>query len=526
MKTVIGIDYGTQSARALLIETESGKVLCSHSIAYPHGVLDGNLASAEDYDNVLLELLEAVIIKEYKYTIVGICVDATSLTLVPVAKDGKVLSQIAEFSNRHHAQIKLWKCHEAEVQAEEALLMAKEKNETFLGKTGGSISSEWMLPKLLKIRDEDKEIYDQIDMAMDLCEFLTFRLTGVLNRSIGPMSYKCFWSEDDGFPTDSYLEGLRDGFAKEYKYLLRGKILHLGEQAGYLKSELCERLGLKENIIVAAGIPDGNTSFAELGALQEADAVLICGTSNVLTIQTKQFCALEGICGIAKDGLIKGMYGIEAGQNCTGDMLEWYLKNMCPADLWQEAENRGISPHQLLFERIRASWDNSIIAADWWNGSRNMPCDLSLRGMISGLSLETKPEDIYLALLQGMVCGTREIIEQCEKNGIVVKRLLATGGMAVKNPLLMQEYANFLHRPVLVGQIKEGPAQGAAIYAALAAGIYQTPMEAYEHMGVHEFKVYEPDEMHHAEYEALYQKNHMLRKMIACMRKFAIHNNP
>ena len=233
------------------------------------------------------------------------------------------------------------------------------------------------------------------------------------------------------------------------------------------------------------------------------------GTSNVLTIQTQRLVELEGICGIAMDGLTKGLYGIDSGQSGTGDMLEWYLKNALPG------QEQGGEAHRMLMEQVENPWENTVIAADWWNGSRNTPCDLSLRGLLYGLSMETRPRDIYLALLQAIACGTREIIEQCQSHGIEIGRLLATGGITGKNPLLMQEYANFLDRKVYVGQVTEGPALGAAIFAAVAAGIYDTPMEAYEHIGIRDFVCYEPDAEHRAEYERLYQKNHKFRRLIS-----------
>ena len=515
MRTVIGIDYGTQSARAVLVDAATGQVLCSHSIAYPHGVMEGDLASAQDYEAALMELMERVTSAEYADTVAGICVDATSLTLVPVTADGLVLCQLPGFEDRHHAQIKLWKCHEAQAQAEEALDLAQQMGEPFLGRTGGTISSEWMLPKLLKIRDEDSQVYEQLDAAMDLCEFLTFRLTGKLVRSTGSMSYKGLWSKDLGFPSDAYLNGLRPGFAAEYKRLLRGQVFAPGAKAGALRPELCKRFGLRPDVAVAAGTLDGHTSLVALGALQEGDAALVVGTSNVLTIQTRNLVELEGICGIAMDGLTAGLYGIDSGQSGTGDMLEWYLKNALPEAELAAAREQNCSAHQYLAAQAERPWENTVIAADWWNGSRNAPCDLSLRGMLYGLSMQTRPRDVYLALLQAIACGTREIIEQCQKNGIMVNRLLATGGITGKNPLLMQEYANLLNRTVYVGQTAEGPALGAAIFAAVAAGLYDTPVEAHAHMGIREFTPYEPDAVHREQYEALYMKNHKFRQLIS-----------
>lgn len=515
MKTVIGLDYGTQAARAVLVDAESGEVLCSHSVKYPHGVMEGDLADAEDYEAALMELLEHVTPEKYKKTIAGICVDATSLTLVPVAADGRVLAQMPEFCGQHHAQIKLWKYHSAQAQADEALALARKMDEKFLGRTGGTISCEWTLPKLLQIRDEAPKIYGQIDAALDLCEFLTLRLTGKLTRSAGSMCFKGLWARDLGFPSDAYLNGLREGFADEYKHMMRGEVLRPGDKAEYLQPELCQRLGLSENVAVATGTLDGHTALVALGALQEGDGALVVGTSNVFTIQTGQLQEIDGICGIALDGLTPGLYGVDSGQSGTGDMLEWYVRNAMPGDIIKEAEARGVSPHQVLTEQITQPWENQVVAADWWNGSRNMPCNLQLKGMLGGMSLMTRPQEIYLALLQSIVCGTGEIIRQCEEHGIAVKRLLATGGITGKNPLLMQEYANLLNRSILVGQVGEGPALGAAIFAAVAADLYDTPLKAYEHMGVREFVAYEPDQEHREAYEALYEKNQKLRSIAA-----------
>ncbi|MBQ4050624.1 MAG: ribulokinase [Oscillospiraceae bacterium] len=514
MKTVIGIDYGTRSARALLVDTASGEVLSHHTVVYPHGVMDGDLASADDYENALEELLEAVVPEKYRPTVAGICVDATSLTLVPVDADGKVLCRLPGLTEHPHAQIKLWKRHTAETQAAEALSLARRRNEPFLGRTGGTVSAEWMLPKLLEIRDETPEIYEKIDLAFDLCEFLTFRLTGEPVRSLPSLSFKCLWAADLGFPSEEYLNALRPGFAEEYRRLLRGKIFRPGECAGSLRPDLCSRFGFPAGVRVAAGLLDGHTSSAALGALQPGDAVLVAGTSNVLAVQTEKLHDIEGICGIAEDGLSPGLYAIDSGQSCTGDMLEWYLQNALPAEIKEEASRKGTSPHELLAERIREPWNCRVIAADWWNGSRNAPCDLSLTGTLTGLTLNTKPEEIYLALLQGIVCGTRAIIEQCAAHGVQVGRMVAAGGIASKNPLLMQQYADILGMPVSVGDFPEGPALGAAVYAAAAAGALPTLEAAYEKMGIRKFTVYEPDNAHRAEYEALYQKNHKLRCLL------------
>lgn len=511
MTRVIGIDFGTQSARALVADARSGEILGQHTVIYPPTGMEEGLARAEHYQAALWELLEHAAAMGPGDQVAGICVDATSLTLVPLNCQGKALSQLPGNQDLPHAQVKLWKYHRAQPQADEALALARELEEPFLRRTGFTISSEWMLPKLLQLRDQAPELYGQMDLALDLCEYLTFCLTGQVSRSVGSMGYKGLWSQEEGFPSEPYLNALRPGFSREYRRLLRGPVFHPGQRVGKLRPELCRRYGLNRDVAVGAGVLDGHTAPIALGALESGDSALVVGTSNVLAIQTSRPKYLSGVCGIAKDGLTPGMYGIDCGQSCTGDMLQWYVENAVPREVADAAKQRGCTVHQMLCQRIHRPWENQVAAADWWNGSRNAPCDLSRRGILSGLTLQTKPEDIYLALLQGIVCGTGEILDLCQGFGMDVGRLLVTGGIAHKNPLLMQQYADLLQREVLVGKVHQGPALGSAIFAAMAAGIYNTPQEAYQAMGIREFLRYTPDQAHRREYEALRKRNHLLR---------------
>ena len=517
MKTVIGIDYGTKSARALLVNAENGEVLCSHTVVYPHGVMDGSLASIDDYDNALTELLTAVTPSDYRQTVCAICVDATSCTLVCVDKAGRPLASRDEFRDREQAQVKLWKRHAADSQADEALALAKQRGESFLKRTGDTISSEWTLPKLLEIRDVDRAVYDEADLALDLCEYLTFCLTGTIVRSTGSLGFKGLCSEE-GLPSADFLEALRPGLAAEYARLMRGPVFAPGERVGTLKTEWCDRLGLSPDVVVASGLIDGFTATAALGALRVGDAALVVGTSNVITVQLPTFAEVSGVCGIVKDGMVSGAYSLEGGQNCTGDMLEWYMDNALPADIRQQAIDNGVSPHHVLCERVREPWNNRVVVLDWFNGSRNVPCDLSLRSAVIGLSTETRPEDVYVALLQSIVCGTREVLEQCRACGVTIERVVATGGITQKNPLLMQQYAELLGMPVRVGEVEEGPAFGTALFAAVAAGMYADVNAAYEQMGVKRFTTYVPTPEHREAYESLFQKHHALRCLMTANR--------
>ncbi|MGN0802012.1 MAG: FGGY-family carbohydrate kinase [Candidatus Faecivicinus sp.] len=515
MSATIGLDFGTQSARAVLMDAGTGEVLKSCAMRYPHGVLPGDLASAEDYEQALILLLEEVLAGADRGQVKGICADATSLTLVCLDREGRALSRIPGFEDREQAQIKLWKRHAAQPQADEALALARSLGERFLGRTGGTISCEWTLPKLMEIRDADPEVYGHIDLAMDLCEFLTYRLTGTLARSAGSMSYKGLWARDLGFPSGEFLNGLRAGLAEEYAHMLRGPVLRPGDRAGTLRPELCSRLGLGRDVTVAAGLLDGHTAMAAMGALKPGDATLVLGTSSVLAVPAGSLCEIEGICGIALDGQIPGLYCIDSGQNCVGDMLEWYMGSALPAEVLREAEARHISPHQLLAERIERPWESRVTAVDWFNGSRNAPCDLSLTGTLAGLTVDTRPEEIYLALLQAIVCGTGAILDRCGEHGVRVERLRISGGIAGKNPLLMEQYASLLNLPVEVGQVAEGPAMGSAIFAAVAAELHPDLEAAHARMGVHSFARFLPDAAHRGEYARVRRRGERLRRMSA-----------
>lgn len=513
MDSVIGIDFGTLSARAVAVNVENGEILASHTVSYENAITADALVDVRALDSALDSLLHAIALPEIRCGIRGICVDATSLTLIPLAEDGKALCYREGFENRANAQAKLWKRHTAQKQAEEALYLARSQNIRILGRTGGSISCEWTLPKIMETYDEDRECYELTDCVLDECEYLTYRLTGSITRSAGSMSYKSLWAEDLGFPPDDFLNALRPGLGRKYAHLLRGPVLCASRPAGYLTDEWRKKLDIPQPVVISAGVLDGHTTMIALGALNKGDAALVTGTSNVLTLQSETLREVEGICGIAKDGIVPGLYATDSGQSCTGDMLAWFTKHMLPA------EYASASPHESLARSIREPWNCPLTVTDWWNGSRNAPCDLSLPGTVMGLSLDTRAEDLYLAMIQSIACGTREILELCEANGLPAGRIVIGGGMARKSRLLKEQYANILGRTVEAAQADEVPALGAAITAAAAAGLYPSIEEAASHMGVKEFETFLPDPLHRAEYEELYRRNHALRQALAAMKR-------
>lgn len=535
-KYVIGIDYGTQSARAAVVRASDGHIEGTCAYPYPHGVMseklpDGTalpeqfaLAQAEDY----IEALEYTITGAMKVagidgaSVAGLCVDATSCTVVPVDSDMQPLSLNPKNKNRPQAYIKMWKHHAAKPQTERANALAKAMNMPFLQACGGEMSSEWMIPKLLEMRENDRAVYDQMACALDLCDYLTLCLTGEVTRGLGSAAFKSNWMDGIGYPERAYLDGLAEGFGEEYHRLMAGKIIRPGERAGSLSKAMAAKLGLSEGIAVAGGILDGHTSIPASGLCRAGDVSLVVGTSNVSAILTEKPMPVPAGTASAMDGFAPGLFAIDSGQSCTGDMLGWYMKYMLPGYVEREAQAKGLSAYDYLNQLAEAAqpWKCPITAMDWWNGNRNVMCNLNLKGNIQGISLSTRPEHIYTALVQAIACGTRRIFEACEANGAKIKNVVACGGIPQKNPFLMQQYANILARTIRVACTDEGPAMGSAIFAACAAGIYENYESAAQHMQVRSFITYTPDTQYSREYECIYARFRRYYELLGETDKF------
>ena len=512
MKLTIGLDFGTQSARGVLVDGENGGIIKTAVAEYAHAIPEDCLVDGADYDAALEALLDEL---GRGREIAAIGVDATALTLVPVAADGRLLSEHMPYAPQ--AKVKLWKRHTAQKYADTALEKAKAYGEKFLENTGGTVSSEWTIPKLMETRKEAPDVWGNTDIALDLCDYLTWRLTGNVTRSAASMCYKSCWTCEYGFPSDGYLNALAPGFAGEYKYLMRGDILPPGACAGYLTQKWREKLGITGNAAVAAGQPDGNTPPAAMGAVHDGDVSLTVGTSMVMLVNTSRPVSMRGLIGAAPGGIVPGLTALECGQNCTGELLGWYVENMLPAAYAKEAEKKGISPHELLSEKAREPWGNRITACNWLSGSRCAPADLSLTGAFTGLTLASKPEDIYLALVQSLAVNTREMLDMCRENGAEIRRIFAAGGVARKSPLLMQQFADFTGMEIYVTDSDEASAFGSAVLAA-AAGVYGDIAEACARMCGCGGTVYRPDAGHRDEYEALYMRSHGIRLKMAEMQ--------
>jgi L-ribulokinase len=478
----IGLDFGTASARTLLLDLSTGEELAVSELAYADGVIDVGLPGAgerlpadwalqnpDDYTAVLGSGISEVLQKVPGAAghVIGIGLDFTSCTVLPVTAEGAPLCSLPAWRDRPHAWPKLWKHHAAQHVADRLNEVASERKETFLSRYGGRISSEWYFPKLIEIWLEDREIYDAAGAFLEATDWVVWYLCGQQRRSACPAAYKAMWSEVDGLPPSAFFEAAYPGFSRPADKL--GHTFYpLGSRAGYLRADLAGQWGLAENVAVAVGNVDSFVSFPGAGAEGSTTFVMVIGTSICDLVVHPEEVALEGITGVAKDGIIPGLYGYEAGQPAVGDMFGWFAENLAHAggaggagrtlrDLEQAAA--ALAPAQ-----------TGLVALDWWNGNRSVLADADLSGVIAGLTLQTSAVDVYRALLESVAFGNKAIMDNFCSGGLELDEVVACGGIAEKSPLLMQIIADVSGRTVSVPSSSQVPARGAALFGAVAAG--------------------------------------------------------
>lgn len=524
-KYVIGLDYGTLSARAVLVSVNGGDVLAESIYSYPHGIFnllpgresdpsrenDLALQEIDDYVEAMYHTIRSVVEKSgcQAEDVIGIGIDATSSTFLPLLEDGTPLCKTQRFRTDPHAQLKLWKHHGAQEAADRITALARERGESFLTRCGGKVNAEWMLPKLLEIAGKAPDLYEAADIFMEVSDYLVYLLTGEMTRCMCHAGYKLLWNEEDGYPAEDFL-GMLHPLLACLREKLKGREVQVGECAGRLTKEAAGRLGLKEGTAVAASMIDAHVAVPSAGIDGPDKALMILGTSCCMLLCSEKLSYIRGISGCVRNAVLPGLYAYEAGQSAVGDLFDWFVRNCVPGSYEREAEERGISIHTLLSEKAArlAPGDSGLIALDWWNGNRSCLADANLSGMLLGLTLRTRPEEIYRALLEATAFGMRAIFEEFEAGGITAKELYACGGIVGKNPFMMQIYADILGKTIFTCSADQGSAFGASVYAAAAAGVreggYASIEEAVRAMGKTGNVKYEPISGNVEAYHELY----------------------
>ncbi|MFD4205454.1 ribulokinase [Micromonospora tulbaghiae] len=506
---VIGVDFGTLSGRALVVRVRDGAELGTAVHEYRRGVIetalpdggpalppDWALQDPDDYRDVLRHAVPAALADADvdPSRVVGIGTDFTACTVLPTLADGTPLCETPELRDRPHAWVKLWKHHAAQPHADRINALAAERGEPWLGRYGGKISAEWQFAKGLQILEEDPEVYRRAERFVEAADWIVWQLCGAETRNVCTAGYKGI-RQDGRYPSSDYLAALDPGFA-DFVTKLDGPLLPLGARAGTLSARAAAWTGLPEGIAVAAGNVDAHVTAAAAQALRPGRLVAIMGTSTCHVLNGTHPAEVPGMCGVVDGGISPGAWGFEAGQSGVGDIFGWFVRHAAPA---------GFDSHEQLTEAAAAQpvGAHGLVALDWWNGNRSLLVNHDLSGMVVGLTLATRPPDVYRALLEATAYGTRMIVEAFAQAGVPVDDLVVAGGLT-SNRLLMQIYADVTNRPLSIIGSAQGPALGSAIHAAVAAGAYPTIHEASDAMGRIDEAVYRPVPENVRAYDALY----------------------
>lgn len=521
----IGLDFGTNSVRAVILDLEKGIEIADAVCNYPSGV-DGVIVDGKkphlarqnpcDYHLAMEKVVRGSVKKAKSRSrafspekAIGIGVDTTGSTPLPVDENLVPLSFHKEFKDNKNAMAYLWKDHTSADEAEEITALAKKIRPEYLAVIGGVYSSEWFFSKLLYLARTDRKVFEAAASFVELCDYVPAVLSGRKSpceavRSICAAGHKAMYNEQwGGLPDDEFLHKLDRSF-KNIKGKLYEKACPAGEHAGYLCEEWAEKTGLPAGIPVSVGAFDAHMGAVGAG-VKPGVLVKVIGTSTCdMTVAPagKKLRDIPGICGMVPHSIIPGFTGIEAGQSAVGDIFNWFVKKFSPGSVK--------NPHQhyaLAASKIKPG-QTGLLALDWHNGNRNILVDQKLTGIVLGFTLNTGPEEVYRTLIEATGFGARAIIERIEEYGVEINEIVATGGIPDKNPLLMQIYSDITGRSLKIAASSQTCAVGAAVFGAIAAGKgkggFKDVDEARKKTCRFKKVVYTPDRKNKKVYDKLY----------------------
>ena len=525
MKYAIGVDFGTESGRALLVEINTGREVATAVYPYSNGVIDEKLPESgtplepdwalqdpEDYirvfQNAIPRVLELSGVEAAD--VIGLSIDFTACTMLPVKNDGTPLCTLPEWRANPHTWVKLWKHHAAQPEADRINDNARQMHQAWLGRYGGKISSEWFFSKVLQILNDAPEVYAATDRMIEAADWVVWQLTGEETRNACTAGYKAIWSKREGFPPKEYFASLHPQLANVIEEKMTTDVRPVGQKAGGLCDRAAAWTGLKPGTAVAIANVDAHVAVPAATVTEPGRMVMIMGTSICHMVLGTEEHLIPGMCGYVEDGIIPGYFGYEAGQSCVGDHFGWFVENCVPAEYEREANQRGIGIHTLLEDKAAQlkPGESGLLALDWWNGNRSVLVDVDLTGLLLGATLATQPEEVYRALIEATAFGTRVIVESFQQNGVPIYELVACGGLPEKNRLLMQIYADVTGCPIKVSTSKQTPALGSAMIGAVAAGKaaggYDSIYDAAQKMARLKDEVFLPNPAHKVVYDQLY----------------------
>ncbi len=530
-KYTMGIDFGTLSGRAVIVNIETGEEMASAESAYAHAVMsevlpcrkplpaDYALQHPQDYLDVLGIITKACIEKSgvNPEDIVGVGIDFTASTVLPVLEDGTPLCFMKEFCENPHAYVKLWKHHAAQKEADEINALAKKTGAAWIKRYGGTISSEWLFPKVLEILKEAPEVYNETFRFIEAGDWIVWMLTGKETHSVCTTGFKAIWDEENGYPDKEFLKALHPAFENIVGTKISEDVIKLSGTAGYITKEIADKTGLCAGTPVMPALIDAHAALPALGIVSPGELLMIIGTSTCHILLGDKAVNIPGISGYVKDGIVDGLYAYEAGQSCVGDSFDWFVKKCVPKSYFEDADTLGMNIHKYLRNKAKllAPGSNGLLALDWWNGNRTPYVDGNLTGIIIGLDIHTLPEEIYRALIEATAYGTRRILEIYEENGIKIEKLYAAGGIAEKDELLMQIYADVTQREIYLSGTSQACAYGSAVLGAVNINGYPDIKTAAKHMKKVKDVVFKPNPSNSRTYNELYANYKMLSEFFA-----------
>jgi len=514
----VGVDFGTLSARAVVVRVSDGAELSCAVHDYADGVLDDRLPSGRplpadwalqnpaDWVAALRSAVPAAVRAAGvdPAQVIGIGTDFTACTVLPADTQGRPLCELGAFADRPHAWPKLWKHHAAQPAADRINALAHERKESWIGRYGGKISAEWEFAKALQVLEEDPEVYAATARWIEAADWIVWQLTGVESRNACTAGYKGIY-QDGHYPSRDFLAALHPDFADFADTRLGRELAPLGSAAGTLSAQAAGWTGLPAGTVVAVGNVDAHVSAPAACATEPGQMLAVLGTSTCHVMVSDRLVEVPGMCGVVDGGIVADSYGYEAGQSGVGDIFAWWVAQCLPDAYAIAAHERGVSVHDYVTgmcagEPVGA---HGLLALDWMNGNRSVLVDHQLSGVVIGLTLATRPEQVYRALLESTAFGTRRIIDAFTESGVPVTELIVAGGL-VGNAELMQLYADVTGRPLSRAESAQAPALGSAIHAAVAAGAYPDVHAAAARMGKVRRAAFVADPARHEAYTRLY----------------------
>ncbi|MFT3979604.1 MAG: ribulokinase [Ferruginibacter sp.] len=532
---VIGLDFGTDSVRALVVNTEDGKEMSSGVAYYPRWkkglYCDAAHSRFRQHPSDHMEAMQQAVKQALAALDTGtvqqiksIALDATGSTPGPVDEAGTPLALLPGFEEDPDAMFILWKDHTAQKEADEINALAHAWAVDYTAYSGGLYSPEWFWSKILHTIRVNQKVREKAFSWVEHCDWLTALLTGETNplfikRNRSAAGHKAMWNENfGGLPSENFLRTL-DPYLGDLKNRLYKDTTEADHPAGHLCAEWADKFGLPEGITVAAGSIDAHVGA--VGAnIEPYTLVKVMGTSTcdmvVVPNEPHQHTLVKGICGQVNGSILPGMLGLEAGQSAFGDVYQWYVRilsftlDSAATGIITEEQANSIQENilPLLDEKAKTLpvTENDPVALDWINGRRTPDVDLSLKAAIAGLQLGTDAVTIFKALVEATAFGSRAIVQRFEEQGIPIHKVIAIGGISRKSGFVMQTLANVLNRPIRVMRSEQACALGAAMLAATAAGIYSSVAEAQQKMKTGIEKEYLPEKNKAAVYEKLYSR--------------------